>query len=204
MPLKMVIKIDQQHNLNSGAAQCCRSPYFFSRFLSLHTLVKNQTNFLDEISQDKNPGNEKSRDDKKSGDEKLGKFIPAISTQKISSLFSFRILLFHCLIYCIIGIFILHPQIFQFCANLVHILNKIWSSVMLWRAFLVFMAWLGCTFVSPPLLATIIQHSTTYFVGWKLWLTWIQWLFIFYWTRIYWKFEWLNVNLIDNFLMCAN
>ena len=106
MPLKMVIKIDQQHNLNSGAAQCCRSPYFFSRFLSLHTLVKNQTNFLDEISQDKNPGNEKSRDDKKSGDEKLGKFIPAISTQKISSLFSFRVLLFHLLIYCIIDIFI--------------------------------------------------------------------------------------------------
>ena len=100
---------------------------------------------------------------------------------------------------------LLYPQIFQFCEYLlVHILNKIWSSVMLWRAFLVFMAWLGCTFVSPPLLATIIQHSTTYFVGWKLWLTWIQWLFIFYWTRIYWKFEWLNVNLIDNFLMCAN
>ena len=158
----MVIKIDQQHNLNS--APCCRSPYFFSRFLSLDTLVKNQFQHF------------------------------AFSSLDLLHHWHFHPFLF-----------ILHPQIFQFGEYLlVHMLNKIWSSVMLWRAFLVFMAWLGCTFVSPPLLATIIQHSLLPTLSVEN-CDWHEFNgFSFFIEQEYWKFEWLNVNLIDNFLMCAN
>ena len=163
MPLKMVIKIDQQHNLNS--APCCRSPYFFSRFLSLDTLVKNQFQHF-----------------------------------AFSSLDLLHHLHFHPFL------FILHPQIFQFGEYLsgAYVEQNLEQCDALAGFFGIYgLAWLHFRFAST-LSYYYTTLSTTYFVGWKLWLTWIQWLFIFYWTRIYWKFEWLNVNLIDNFLMCAN
>ena len=143
MPLKMVIKIDQQHNLNS--APCCRSPYFFSRFLSLDTLVKNQFQHF------------------------------AFSSLDLLHHRNFHPFLF-----------ILHPQIFQFGEYLfgAYVEQNLEQCDALAGFFGIYgLAWLHFRFAST-LSYYYTTLSTTYFVGWKLWLTWIQWLFIFYWTRI--------------------